>query len=80
MLKKNNELQRLKIAIDMNMPNKSVKQRSKVFMKEYKFSYYNEIFTVDKKVYIYNSITGGLGELDEQAVKLYKKCNDKGMF
>lgn len=49
-------------------------------MKEYKFSYYNEIFTVDKKVYIYNYITGGLGELDEQAVKLYKKCNDKGMF
>ena len=32
-------------------------------MKEYKFSYYNEIFTVDKKVYIYNYITGGLGEL-----------------
>lgn len=42
-------------------------------MKEYKFSYYNEIFTMKEKLFIYNYITGGIGEFNDEVFELYKR-------
>lgn len=45
-------------------------------MSDYRFSFYNEIFTENNTVYIYNYITGGLGELDDDAAKIYAACKE----
>ena len=50
-------------------------------MSNYKFSFYNEIFSENDSVYIYNYITGGLGELDDTTAKTYVACKgDEDLF